>query len=156
MKKAIAALATGVVMALTVVSCVPSTPQARIERNPEKFQALSPKHQALVQQGQITGGMPPDAVYLAWGAPSATFQGAWKNKATERWDYAGSRPVPVSGFYGMYGTEFSPYGPYGPPGRYGYSGLGYRIGPDVAYIPYHIASVWFIDQKVDSWERAQR
>jgi hypothetical protein len=146
MKSLLAAISAGLLLA----SCVPSTPQARIERNPGKFAALGAKHQSLVQQGQIARGMPPDAVYLAWGAPSRSFQGYKDGKNTERWDYAGSRPVYTTGFYGSYG-----YGPYGYRGRYGYSGFGFGMGPEVAYIPYRVASVWFVNSRVESWERAR-
>lgn len=145
MKKILSAILLGACLA----SCMPSTPQARIQQNPQKFEALSAKHQELVRQGQITRGMSTDAVYLAWGRPSASFQGSKGGKATERWDYAGSRPVYSTSFYGGYGYGYySPYGPYRHPAYYGF-------GPEVAYIPYRIASVWFLDQRVDSWERAR-
>ncbi|MEO7098640.1 MAG: hypothetical protein ABI162_04715 [Luteolibacter sp.] len=146
MKKLVTALVLGVIFA----SCAPSTPQARIENNPAKFASLTKKEQSLVQQGQITRGMSPAAVELAWGFPSRRFEGSKNRKATERWDYAGSRPVYSDGFYGAYG-----YG-YGPYGRGRYSALGYGFGPEVAYIPYRLASVWFIDGRVDAWERRAR
>lgn len=145
MKNIFAAMAAGFFLA----SCVPSTPQARIQQHPEKFQALGQNHQSLVQQGQIARGMNADAVYLAWGAPAETFQGSKDGKSTERWDYAGSRPVYSTNFYGAYG-----YG-YGPYGRRGYSGYGLGYGPEVAYIPFRLASVWFVNSRVDSWERAR-
>jgi hypothetical protein len=145
MKKHLPALSA----VLMLASCVPSTPQSRIQRNPQKFEALGANHRSLVQQGQITRGMTTDAVYLAWGAPSGIFQGSKNGKATERWDYAGSRPVYATGFYGGYG-----YG-YGPYGRYGHPGYAYGLGPEVAYVPYRIASVWFVNRRVESWERAR-
>ena len=49
---------------------------------------------------------------------------------------------------GGYGYGFSPYGPYRSQAYYGF-------GPEVAYVPYRIASVWFIENRVDSWERAR-
>ncbi|MEO8614118.1 MAG: hypothetical protein ABI600_03175 [Luteolibacter sp.] len=134
--------------ALVLGACAPSTPQARIERNPQKFASLSRRDQSLIQQGQIAHGMSLDAVALAWGPPSQRFQGFKEQQSTERWDYAGSRPVYSTGFYGSYG-----YGGYGPYGRY--SPLGYAGGPEIAYIPYRLASVWFVDNRVDSWERNQ-
>lgn len=146
MKAILTALSAG----LLLVSCVPSTPQARIERNPEKYAALSGKHKDLVQQGQIARGMPSDGVYLAWGSPSRVYQGSKRGQDTERWDYAGSRPVYTTGFYGSYA-----YGPYYPYGRHRYSGLGFGVGPEVTYIPYRVASVWFLNSRVDSWERAR-
>jgi hypothetical protein len=144
MKKIIAAVSAGLLMA----SCVPSTPQTRIQREPGKFEALSGKQRSLVEQGQISNGMPPDAVYLAWGRPSRVFQGSKEGKSSERWDYAGSRPVYYSNFYGSYGGY---YGPYRGRGYYG----GYGFGPEVAYIPYRMASVWFVNGRVDAWERAR-
>ena len=143
MKKIITALLAGIVFS----SCAPMTPQARIAENPEKFAALGKKEQGLVQQGQIARGMSPDAVLLAWGAPGRRFEGYKNSKTTERWDYIGSRPVYSSFYYGGFG-----YGPYG---RWGYSGLGFGAGPEVVYVPYRLASVWFINNRVDSWERAR-
>lgn len=140
------------VAGLSLVSCVPSTPQARIQQSPQKFDALSAKHRALVQQGQITPGMSTDAVYLSWGRPSGVFQGSKKGRATERWDYTGSQPVYGTGFYGGYGLGYGyGRGPYGAYARYGNPAYYYGIGPEVAYVPYRIASVWFIDNRVDSW-----
>ncbi len=146
MKGFYSALAVG----LLLVSCVPSTPQARIQKDPSKFEALTASQRNLVEQGRISNGMPPEAVYLAWGSPSSIMQGSRDNKTTERWDYAGSRPVYTTNFYGSYGYARGPYGRYG---RYGYSGFG--VGPQVAYIPYRYASVWFVDGRVDAWERAR-
>jgi hypothetical protein len=143
MKNAIIAACSALLMA----ACAPSTPQTRIQQEPQKFEALSSKHRELVQQGQIERGMTPDAVYLAWGPPARTFQGSKNGRFTERWDYAGTRPVYTNNFYGSYGRYYGPYR------RYGYYGMGW--GPEVAYIPYRIGSVWFINNKVDSWERAR-
>lgn len=137
-------------MIATVVlaSCIPSTPQARIQQSPQMFNQLSAKHQALVGQGQISRGMPPDAVYLAWGTPSNTLLGSFKGKDSERWDYSASQPIYVTNFYGGYGG----YG-YGGCRGYRYSGAGFGLGPQIAYVPTHVASVWFVDHRVDSWER---
>lgn len=139
----LAAIAAG----LLAASCAPSTPQARIDRHPEKFASLKAGQRSLVQQGRIERGMPPDAVYLAWGSPSRSFQGSKAGKNTERWDYVGSRAVYSPGFYGAYG--YSPYGHHGPHG-YGY---GFGISPEIAYVPYRAASVWFVNDRVDAWER---
>jgi len=155
MKNFLSALSAGLMLA----SCVPSTPQARIQQYPQKFSVLGEKQQALVQQGQISRGMSRDAVFLAWGASSGIFQGSNNGKPTERWDYARSRPVYVTNFYGGYGYGSYGYGGYGygggygAYGPYGYSGFG--LGPEIAFIPYRAASVWFINGRVDSWERAK-
>ncbi len=96
--------------------------------------------------------MSPDAVYFAWGSPSNSFQGSQNGKSTERWDYSSARPVAVTNFYG-----YAPYAGYGyaPYGRHGHPAVGIAYGPEIAYIPYRVASVWFRDQRVDAWERAR-
>jgi len=156
MKNILTLLSAGLMLA----SCVPSTPQTRIQQDPRKFATLSASHKTLVQQGQITRGMTPDAVYLAWNRPSRSFQGSKDGKMTERWDYASSYPVQVTNFYGSYG--YGPYGygygghgHHGHRGYYGYSGVGVGIGPEIAYIPYRVASVWFVNNRVEAWERAK-
>jgi hypothetical protein len=152
MKMILAAISATILL----VSCVPSTPQARIQQSPQMFHRLSAKDRALVEQGQIARGMSPDAVYIAWGGPSNTFMGSYKGRESERWDYTGARPVYSSNFYGGYGYGYGRgYGGYR--GRYGhhYSGLGYGFGPEISYVPTHIASVWFVNHRVDSWERAR-
>lgn len=131
---------------LLFASCVPSTPQTRIQANPSKFHALSRQDQESVRNGQITPGMSADAVLLAWGGPSNRFQGVKDKTLTERWDYAGSQPVYTQNFYGFYGGGFGPR-------RYRNADLAFALRPDIEYIPYRIASVWFVDQRVDSWER---
>ena len=146
MRKSLATL----ISALCFASCAPSTPLARIEKSPEKFAALSTKDQELVRQGQIARGMTTDAVELAWGKPAQRFEGLKHSKPTERWDYVATTPVYFTGFMGGYG--YSGYGPYG---RGGYGGVGFGLGPEVAYVPYRSASVWFVDHQVDSWERAR-
>jgi len=54
--------------------------------------------------------MSPDAVFLAWGRPSGVFQGSKNGQLTERWDYASTRPVQVSNFYGSYSYGYGGYG----------------------------------------------
>lgn len=135
---------SAIVSATMLASCVPSSPQARIQQSPQMYHQLSPAHQDLIQRGQITRGMNPDAVYLAWGRPSNTMMGSFKGKMSERWDYSGTQPIYTSNFYGSYGYYHGRHG-------HGYSGIGF--GPEVAYVPTHIASVWFVDHKVDAWER---
>lgn len=143
MKKLLCVLGGG----LLLVSCVPSTPQTRIQQHPELFAGLGQKDQELVQQGVVAKGMHQDAVMLAWGAPSLRFEGYKDGKSTERWDYTGSQPVYTSSFYGGYGYGRPYRGAYAP---YGY---GYGFGPAVTYIPYCKSRVWFVDRRVDSWER---
>ncbi len=134
-----------VAAALLAVSCAPVTPEARIERDPEKFAALPAKQQEQVRKGVVAKGMSRDAVLLAMGRPSVRVDSVKDGKATERWDYAGSYPVTSHPF------GYSPWGHWG--GHY--HGYGYGWGPAVTYLPYTKAQVWFVDGKVDSWERAR-
>ena len=137
-------------LVLALSACAPSTPQARIEKFPEKFAALNQKEQGLVQQGQIAPGMSPDGVLLAWGFPDQRFEGSRNSKMTARWDYATTVPVHTStNFIGPYRSR---YGPYWQPG---YPGFGFATVPEIAYSPYRVASVWFVDQRVDAWERVR-
>ena len=135
---------------LMLGACAPSTPQARIQQNPAAFAALSPKDQEMVQQGVIAKGMRQDAVLLAWGPPSLRYDGFKEGKPNERWDYSGSQPVYTNSFYGGYG-----YGYGRAYGRFGgaYAPYGYGFGPTVTYVPYCRSRVWFINGRVDSWER---
>jgi hypothetical protein len=122
-------------------ACAPLTPQVRIQSNPQLYAALSPQHQALVSQGQIDRGMGPEAVFLAWGKADSIFEGSRGAAPVQRWDYTGTRPVQTTSFVGAYGF-----------GRYG-RGYGFGAGPEIAYIPYRTASVWFESNRVTAWER---
>ncbi len=154
MKKQLIALLTGLVM----ISCVPLTPEKRIAANPAKFSMLSGRQQALVSQGQISKGMPPAAVELAWGRPSQRYEEFKNNRTTQRWEYAGSRLVETGNLYGSYGYGFGGYGGgYSRYGRYGrdYSSVGFGYSQGVVHVPYQLASVTFSNGLVESWERAQ-
>lgn len=131
--------------AILFVSCAPTTPQSRVDRNPQLFADLSQNDKDQVLKGQLAEGMSKDAVFLAWGDPAQRMEGRKEGKSMERWDYAGTRPVYTGGVYGGYGS-----GPW----RYGsYHGVGFGLGPEVTYLPYRRASVWFVGDQVDSWER---
>lgn len=134
------------IVSMVVVSCAPIGPVQRIQENHGKFSQLSVEHQEMVRQGKIAPGMSADGVFLAWGKPSRVFAGTKKGKEVERWDYTGTHTV----FLNSLGSDcFGPYS-YGP--RYGYYNSPF-YGPDVAYVPYRAASVWFESGKVDAWER---
>lgn len=145
MKKFLPLLLVGLLLG----ACAPSTPEARIAEHPEKFSALTKKQQTLVREGRISQGMPKDGVLLAWGSPSSRFDGYQNRKRVERWDYAGSRPVYSTGFYGGFGYDYWGFG-YG---RYSPYGYRYAVSPEVVYVPYTRASVTFTNERVDSWER---
>lgn len=129
-----------------LVSCAPSTPEARIAAQPALFEKLPAGQQELVRQGRIDKGMGTDAVYLAWGPPAREYEGNDGGVATLRWDYAGTTPVYTNEIYGYGGYRYGRYG------RYGYP-YGYGIGQEVTYVPYRRASVLFRNGRVSSWER---
>ena len=93
---------------LCLTSC--ETLENRISEHPDMFNSLSARDQALVRQGQIRSGMSMNAVWLAWGSPSAKTNGEMRGRPTETWIYINYTTYP-----GPY------YGPYG----YGY---GYGFG----------------------------
>lgn len=147
MKKLFALLAAS----LLIGACAPSTPQARIEANPEKFARLTTTQKSLVQEGKIARGMPKDGVLIAWGTPASRFEGYENRRSTERWSYAGSRPVYTTGFYGGYYD----YWGYGYGRRYSPYGYRFAVAPEVVYVPYTRATVTFVNDRVDSWERVK-
>ncbi|MEM9081609.1 MAG: hypothetical protein AAGC74_13055 [Verrucomicrobiota bacterium] len=134
--------------ALFLASCAPSTPSARIEKNPVLYNQLSLREQELVSQGRIEEGMSTAAVYLALGEPDQKSQGSARGVRTERWDYTALYPIYRNHFYGHYG-----YGGYGRCRRR-YGGIGF--GPSIDYVPIRSASVWFENDRVRSWERVRR
>src|SRR5437879_8479896 len=112
--------------ALILTGC--ATTEARISNNPEMYQRLSPRDQALVSQGQIRPGMSMDAVWLAWGSAEQKVVGNMRGRATETWIYITYTTAP-------YGYGY-PYGPYG----YGY---GYSFGSAAVFRTHHNRSFVF-------------
>jgi len=110
------AIATGT---LLLSSC--STPQTRISENPNLYQSLSPKDQALVNQGQIRMGMSRSAVWLAWGSPDRKIVGNMGGGTTETWLYI------------YYATYYPPYGPWGYFGDPFYDPFYYSYIPSISY-----------------------
>ncbi len=143
--KAIFTNGLGVVALFALAACAPTTPATRIDRNPGIYESLPVAHQEAVREGRIVRGMSYDGVKLAWGAPSRRVEQVREEGPRVRWDYTGTQPVYSTRFYGGYGRGY--YGPYGP---YSHGAFGY--GPEVVYVPYRRASVWFVNGKVDEWE----
>ena len=132
-----------------LLSSCSSTPETRIQRNPELFHNLSSQHQDLVRQGQITRGMSKPAVFFAMGNPDSKTSGVQHGKNFERWHYNVLVPVYTHGFSPYYGYGYGRYGCYGR-----YYGMGYY--PSVYYVPRHGASVEFIQGKVTGWTSVSR
>ena len=125
-----------------------STPEKRIQSNPELFNKLTTDEQNLVRAGKISRGMSKPAVFLAMGNPDRKTSGVQHGKSFERWHY--NIMVPV------YSHDVYPY--YRGYGRDGchsrYYGLGYQ--PVVHYVPRHGASVEFIKDEVVGWSSTKR
>ena len=130
---------------LALASCAPTSPAGRIDRNPEIYDSLPAKQQQEVRDGRISRGMSYEAVLLAWGRPARRIEQMRAEGPVVRWDYTGTQPVYTNHFYGGYGRGY--HGRYG---RYSRTAIGF--GPQIDYVPYHRASVWFVDGRVDAWE----
>lgn len=137
---------SGALCLLVLANCASSTPTSRIQKNPAIFDSLTSKDKELVSQGRINKGMNKKAVFLAWGHPSSSVNGARNGVDYQRWIYNSYRPVYSNRFYGGYGYG---WGRYGNP----YYGMGY--GPEVDYIPEQRAYVEFRNERVYNWERRQ-
>lgn len=137
--------------ALALGCCAPATPDARIAAQPALYEALDSEQRELVRQGRIARGMPPSAVYLAWGAADRRYEGSDEGVSTRRWDYFGSEPVTTTSFGAGYG--WGPY--YGPRGYWGYPGAAFAYSPAVTYLPYRAATVWFENDRVAKWESSR-
>jgi hypothetical protein len=93
---------------LCLTSC--ETLENRISQNPDMFNSLSPRDQALVRQGQIRSGMSTNAVWLAWGAPEQKVAGEMRGRQTETWIYLAGTTAYGYGGYGPWGYGYGPWG----------------------------------------------
>jgi hypothetical protein len=87
---------------------VPNTVATRKQERPAAYEALTPDLRALVDQGKITRGMSPDAVYIAWGQPARVNQGENDLGQTTTWSYYGFY-TQVATFWGWHGTYYNYY-----------------------------------------------
>jgi len=132
---------------LLLTACTITPPQqTRISRNGSMYSKLDPEHRRLVASGRVVEGMSKDAVYLAWGTPDQIFQGQNDGVTRERWIYTRSRPVHTTSF----GLGYGHYPRYS---RWGYRGCVYHGFPDTVYVAERVATVEFVNEVVDSWER---
>jgi hypothetical protein len=89
---------------LILASC--STPQTRISENPNLYQSLSQRDQALVSQGQIRIGMSRAAVWLAWGTSDRKIMGNMGRGPTETWIYTYYASYPYYPYYAPWDIYF--------------------------------------------------
>lgn len=125
--------------------------ETRIKKNPSIYQNLSAKDKELTAAGKIRQGMSKEAVFMSWGKPSERREASSSGTLKETWIYKRHQEV-VDYNYGVgfgygYGRGY---------GRRGYSNCGYYPsfygGPSIAYVPYTVAKVVFVNGKVVSWE----
>ncbi len=149
------------VAALFFVQCS-STPKTRIEKNPQMFAKLSAHDRQLVTHGLIREGMERDAVFLAWGRPTAVSVGVNRGRESENWTYEGQRPIRSMstsmgfgyGGFGYGGFGYPGFGGFGPYGYGGYPMMG--SGTSVTYIPYTAGTADFVGGRVVSWRSTAR
>jgi hypothetical protein len=133
---------------LLLANCASSNPTSRIEKNPKLYNDLPVAQQEKVSRGRIAEGMSPDAVYLALGSPDRQLDGFSDGVRTMRWDYTTLRPIYHNSFYGGFG--------YGRGHYYDRYSSGFGFGPTIEYVPARAGTVWFEDERVQSWERIRR
>jgi hypothetical protein len=77
-------------MALVLAGCAARTTiESRRQERWPAYSALPAEQQRLVDQGLVRVGMPQDAVYIAWGAPSEILQSETAEGLTTTWIYHG-------------------------------------------------------------------
>ncbi|MCB1070644.1 MAG: hypothetical protein H7A43_05630 [Verrucomicrobia bacterium] len=79
----------GLLWVALVMGC--ATPESRIKKNPELFDALAPDVQASVMTGKIAIGFPKDAVYLALGKPNREYRRTTEKGTSEVWSYTATQ-----------------------------------------------------------------
>lgn len=105
-------------LAVLLAGCV-STPQSRVERNPDLFATFSEEDKALILEGKIELGFTKEMVLLAAGTPDRKTRKTTKDGISDEWTYF------------KYGFPRYGYG-YGHYGRWGYYGGSYS-----PYLSYH-------------------
>ena len=161
--KTLSLLRVGLALIATafLVQCS-SSPQTRIEKNPQMFNQLSARDRQLVASGHIREGLSRDGVFLAWGRPDSVSVGTNRGRETEVWIYEGQRPVRSMSMnmgFGYGGFGYGGFGSFGGWGPYGYGGFGYPMwgtGSSVTYIPYTAGVADFAGGRVVAWKSTKR
>jgi hypothetical protein len=76
--------------ALLLVGCATSSIESRKKERAAAYASLAADQKTLVDAGKIQVGMVPDAVYLAWGAPSDILESETPQGHTTVWVYYGT------------------------------------------------------------------
>jgi len=110
----ILAAAIGLVLA---AGC--STPETRIQKNPDAFARLTPAQQDMIKKGQVGLGFDATMVHLALGDPDRIRRRVAAAGATETWIYydwyaADDMPLYRGWYHRYWGEPFFPYYAYYP------------------------------------------
>jgi len=73
-----------------LAGCATSSVESRRREKAASYATFSPEFQHLVEQGQIRRGMPPDAVYIAWGKPAQILDREDNSGVVTIWLYHGN------------------------------------------------------------------
>ena len=143
------------VFALVLLSAC-STPETRIQKNPDAFAKFPPEVQEMIKKGQVALGFDQDMVRFAIGKPDRVRTYLDANGSKEIWSYTSYHVDTSVGFYGGYGYP-GYYGAYAyrPWGYYPYWGYGGWGHPYSASIPYEHFRVEFRGGKVISIEQEE-
>lgn len=76
---------------LILVAGCASSPESRIEKNPQIFDKFSEEEQAKIRNGEVELGFTEQMVYLAIGAPDRKKTRITEEETTESWIYQGYR-----------------------------------------------------------------
>lgn len=77
-----------VLLVVGLAGCA-TTPEKRIQQNPEAFEALPPDVQENVREGRVEIGYTPETVFLALGAPDRKTTRRTEDGEREIWIYQG-------------------------------------------------------------------
>lgn len=152
MKSPYRLLAPGL-LSLLLVAC--ASPQRRIDKNPEAFNALPAEQQALIKVGKIGIGFDETAVKLAMGEPDRITQRTDAKGVSLVWRYTRYEDQLGAPLYtGFYHRGFAyPFNSFNGPGFYG-AGAGlypYYLSNTTRQERDHVRVV-FSDSKVSAIE----
>lgn len=152
MKRSLRLLASGLA-SLLLAAC--ASPQTRIDKNPEAFNALPAEQQALIKAGKVGIGFDQTAVKLALGEPDRITQRTDAKGVSVIWRYTRYEDQFGAPLYtGFYHRGFAyPFTSFYGPGFYG-SGVGlypYYLNSGARQERDHVRVV-FADDKVSAIE----